>query len=355
LTVNILAWPLGRASDLNPYVSLMYGAMRAPRAFVMAFEPKRVSTAPADVFHIQWPETIFEGRGGKILPVAAWKARCVLATASKIKQLGGKVVLTIHNATPHANLSAGQKLLWTWYFGALLDQTDHLIGLSATSIQTFVAANPRAHGIATTEIQHPHYRTVYQSVPQACARAATGLPAQGRLIGILGTIRPSKRVPEAITIFRQLRSDDSLLIWGQADDLVWAQVVAAATGSDRVILRRGTMSDDELSTAISAVDAVLINQAATLNSGTALLALSLGRRVIAPAVGSLVWLRQLAGSAWVRLFDLPLTAIALRLAIQDLPASEGIGPDLSTLDPAHVSGQLLALFEALKSPPLQAR
>jgi beta-1,4-mannosyltransferase len=325
----------------------MYGAIRAPRASAFAFEPKRVSNAPADIFHIQWPETIFEGRGGNILPVAAWKARCVLATASKIKQRGGKVVLTIHNAAPHAGLSTGQQLLWTRYFGALLDRTDHLIGLSSTSIETFVAANPRANRIAKTEIQHPHYQTVYQSVPQASARAATALPADGRIIGILGTIRPSKRVPEAITTFRQLGSDDSLLIWGQADDLVWAQVIAAAAGSNRIILRRGTMSNDELSTAISAVDAVLINQTATLNSGTALLALSLGRRVIAPAVGSLVPLRQLAGDAWVRLFDPPLTAEALHRAIEHLPASSEAGPDLSNLDPAHVSGKLLALFETL--------
>ena len=63
-TLTVLAWPSGEVSELNPYVRLMYTAFEMPAAQVLAFTPFMRKVPAADIFHIHWPEGIFEGRGG---------------------------------------------------------------------------------------------------------------------------------------------------------------------------------------------------------------------------------------------------------------------------------------------------
>ena len=69
-----------------------------------------------------------------------------------------------------------------------------------------------------------------------------------------------------------------------------------------VIFQNRYLPDAELVYSFAAADAVLINQSATLNSGTLLLALSMNRPTIAPAKGSIVELAESVGRDGYRPF-----------------------------------------------------
>ena len=343
--LRVLAWPAGRADDLNPYVSLIHLAFVPPAASITAYAPSCAWRGEFDVFHIQWPEAIFEGRGGRRFGLAHMKALLLLHTADRVRARGGIVALTLHNLRPHARFNRWQQRLYRWFHERLLARTDLMIGLSAGTLAAYREAYPAASAAATI-IPHPSYRDAYTPVDRAVARAQLGLvddPAP--LLAIAGSLRASKQTPNAITTFRATRGDARLLVAGDASDEHWAQIVAAADPDPRVVLRRGPLSPEQLANVLGASDAALLNQTTTLNSGSALLALSLNRAVLAPAVGGLVELAGQVGADWLRLFHPPLTPVALAGLIAGLRSEASVGaPDLTQFDANALSDRLLAVL-----------
>ncbi len=351
--LRILAWPAGDPSDLNPYVRRMYGAFRAPSASVTAFRPLMRRVPAADIFHIHWPEGIFEGSGSNNPAIVAAKAARVLNAARGIRRSGGKLVVTAHNVTPHRDLTGWRHRIWHAYHARLLGQIDHLIGLSAASLERYRAAHPAIAAVAGTIIPHPHYREDYPAIPRAEARAAWAIPDGIWVLGMIGSLRPSKNLVEAAEAFLAIRRpDEMLLIAGDAgDDDIAAQLAGVAARSDGTIrVVTGPLDDARFASAIAACDACLMNQTSTLNSGTALVTLSLDRPLLAPAVGTLPSLAAEIAGGWVTLFDPPLAPSALRASIDTLRTSPPDSrPDLEPLDPMRLSKAMLARFRDLAS------
>jgi hypothetical protein len=63
------------------------------------------------------------------------------------------------------------------------------------------------------------------------------------------------------------------------------------------------LDDAELEAAIDGADAVVLPYKTIMNSGSALLALSRNRPVLAPNVGSLPEVRECVGADWLYLYD----------------------------------------------------
>lgn len=345
--IAILAWPSGAPGEENPYTRMIYSACRPPAARVIRFSPLMLRVPGADVFHLHWPEGIFEGRLGASRIGAHLKARRVLRTAALIRRRGGLVVLTAHNLEPHAKLDGWQRALYADFHRSLLATTDLLVGLSAISLAKYAVRYPEAAGISQAVVSHPHYRDSYPPAPsRVAARAALGL--RGNLIiGMIGSIRRSKQIPAAIAAFRTAaREDEILYITGACgSDELWEELLRARDGDHRVHIRRGRLNDEELVASMSAVDICLLNQANTLNSGTALLALSFDRPLVAPAVGALPELQTFVGDEWMQLVPTPLTATDLRKAVDQLRAKSRVDrAPLDALDPLHLSERLLQVI-----------
>lgn len=348
MPIRVLGWPAGHPTDQNPYVRMMYSAFVRPDAQILAFSPLMPRIPAADIFHLQWPEGIFEGRGGSSLWLATAKAHRILRTAKRIRKRGGRVVLTAHNLHPHAALSGQKAKLWAWYHGELLKQTDLIVSLSQVALDDYIRAYPIADSIATTIVPHPHYRDEYPSVTKEYGREyfKTGT---GRLLGIVGSLRPSKGVIAAVQSFRSAaHADEKLLIAGSCAEPYRREVDEAIDGDERIIFHPFALTQDQIAAAFAAIDACLINQTGTLNSGTAMLALSLNRPVIAPQVGSLNELKQIVGAEWVTLFAPPLDAQRLRSAMDSLNgARPNLDDKLDLLSPRSLSLRLLDAFHSL--------
>jgi beta-1,4-mannosyltransferase len=345
--LRVLAWPSGSRQELNPYVRMMYSAFVLPAATVIAFQPLQLHIPAADVFHIHWPEGIFSGRLGGIAPLAALKAIRVLRTARRIRRSGGLVALTAHNATPHLRMTGWRGALWRRYHPRLLSETGLVIGLTEGSLMTFREMNPAAASIPGHIIPHPHYRSIYPTPPLPhAARQQMGLPADHLIIGMIGSMRASKQIGEAIDVFRRIASEKELLLAaGNCDDDLWGELTHSVGDDGAVRLQRGALSDRELAIAFGAIDVCLLNQGTILNSGTALLALSFGIPIIAPAVGAFPDLKQFCGESWVSLFSPPLTSAALRALLDNIPRDRprSCGA-LDELSPDRLSAALLEIF-----------
>jgi beta-1,4-mannosyltransferase len=357
LPLRVLAWPSGSREELNPYVRLMYSAFVPPAAMVIAFRPLQLRVPVADVFHIHWPEGIFNGRLGGIAPLAALKAVRVLHIARRIRRRGGLVALTAHNATPHLRLTGWRAAVWRRYHPRLLREAGLLIGLTESSLAMFRKANPAGASVPGCVIPQPHYKTVYPTPPGIqAAREQMGLPADRLIIGMIGSMRPSKQIGEAVQVFRQIASGrEILLVAGSCDDGLWRELTQIAGDDGAVRLQRGGLSDQELATAFGAIDVCLLNQGTILNSATAVLALSFGVPIIAPAAGALPELKAFCGGSWISLFEPPLTAAVLRRLLDNIPRDgRRLCSALDEFDPDRLSAALLGRFVRAGSFPRRA-
>jgi beta-1,4-mannosyltransferase len=119
-----------------------------------------------------------------------------------------------------------------------------------------------------------------------------------------------------------------------------AGIQMRAQSMSNVILdmREETIPDADLEAAIDGSHAVVLPYAAVLNSGSAIMALSRQRPVLAPRTGSLVELQSMAGSRWLYLYDGEFTAEILTAFLGSIQTRDRETTlDLSSLDWEPVS------------------
>ena len=281
-----------------------------------------------------------------------WLAINVLRATWKVKKSGGIIALTLHNLEPHQHLNRFQVLVWRYYKVALLKQVDLFISLSDDALKAFKNANPDFSSKCSVVVPHPHYRTSYPTVyGMASSRMHFKLPLNARIIGMIGSIRPSKKTPEAIEAFVQAAgANDLLFIAGQCDDEHWKELQASRGGDTRVVILRDFLDDQTLNMAVAACNAILLNQEKMLNSGTALLALSLNRPLIAIQAGSMQELAASMGEGWIYLFPGPISGDSLRHAIKEIHCDNDRNvADLDHLDPAVLSSKMIKIFDNMLS------
>ena len=347
--LRVLAWPGPSQSQSNPYTSLVYGEFEKAGLAITNYSIWKFHGSRADIFHIHWPEAILWGRLARHVPLTTeLAARRVLDTMDVIRRNGGAVVWTAHNVSPHALSSQYHERVWGRFFPQFRQKVDALIGLTSRSLDLMCDAYPDLRQCSRFVVPHPHYRTVYPAQPsRRDARAAIGL-AQGRFVlAMIGTIRRGKGVTQAVQVFRKVRKENEVLfISGQCSDPELAADIQSATGNDSgVIFQNRYLPDAELVYSFAAADAVLINQSATLNSGTLLLALSMNRPTIAPAKGSIVELAESVGAGWISTFSSEVGPDALRDCLDAIQGHDRGGQaPLDRFDPEAVSRATMAVL-----------
>jgi beta-1,4-mannosyltransferase len=347
--LRVLAWPGPSQSQSNPYTSLVYGEFEKAGLAITNYSIWKFHGSRADIFHIHWPEAILWGRLARHVPLTTeLAARRVLDTMDVIRRNGGAVVWTAHNVSPHALSSQYHERVWGRFFPQFRQKVDALIGLTSRSLDLICDAYPDLRQCSRFVVPHPHYRTVYPAQPsRRDARAAIGL-AQGRFVlAMIGTIRRGKGVTQAVQVFRKVRKENEVLfISGQCSDPELAADIQSATGNDSgVIFQNRYLPDAELVYSFAAADAVLINQSATLNSGTLLLALSMNRPTIAPAKGSIVELAESVGAGWISTFSSEVGPDALRDCLDAIQGHDRGGQaPLDRFDPEAVSRATMAVL-----------
>lgn len=340
MPVRILVHHRASASA-NPYTRLLIQGLRE-QGHVVDQYCARHAHRRYDVVHLHWPERY----------APPWRsvgdvASTLVAISGFALQWmrGARLVWTAHNIGSHEG--AGSLLERQWL--RLVARMCHgVIALSEASVDAVRAAHPELGGTPLTVIPHGHYRDVYgQPVDRAAARTSLDLDPDGDVVLQFGRMRGYKGLDAGAAAARALGSDLTLVVAGPVDD---PGVLRPLRTLDqrRVRLIPGVVPDAQVPTLFGAANLVLLPYRRVLNSGVAMLALSLGVPVLAPATGSLPELADHVGPAWMRTFEADLTTQVLGDALAwARPTRHGL-PDLAAFDWATVAAAHADFFNSLR-------
>jgi glycosyltransferase involved in cell wall biosynthesis len=340
--MRILAWPDASGQNDNPYVALLHAELAAKGHKIERLSRRGLLTRP-DVIHIHWPEQLVRTQSAASLVSDAVKLLLLLALA---RRRGAVLVWTAHNLRPHEQR---RRRLMDAYLTVFVALVDVVIGMTDRSRTLLVARYPLLKRKPFIVVPHGHYRDVYTALgdrDKTACRRRVGLDPQRRTLLTLGQIRPYKNAPALVRAFVAGASHDAQLavVGGVSSGALRTELEAARNCDERVHLRLSAVDPEELATWHAAADVVVLayDTASSLNSGAALLALSLDRPVIMPDGPSAVALRAQVGSDWVTPVSGPASAfVAAALAT---PAPPSARPDLDHLGWQTVADQTAAAY-----------
>lgn len=326
-TVTILMAP--RTPYQNRFVDQLVAAI--PEGLtVVGFTWRKALLSRYDVLHLHWPETLFkDSRPGH----GVVKRVLVTILLLRLAALGTPVVWTVHNPLPHEHLSRIDARLYR----ALTSRVVHHVVLNEADRGRYESA---------TVIPHGHYRDLYPAMPLPMADTRRG---RFTLLSF-GLIRPYKGLDALIIAFRDSGlSGVRLRIVGLAVDEGYLESLRAlAHGVPNIEFDPRHVEHDEVGHVLGSADLVVLPYRRLTNSGVLLLALSVGRPVLAPNVGACSEVQAQVGEDWVMLFNGELTGDKLRNAVASTEAQHVRSPpDLSHFDWQAIGRAYATVFRAV--------
>ncbi|MET1028337.1 MAG: glycosyltransferase [Dongiaceae bacterium] len=330
-------------NETNPYNRLLYENVLPLVKKVDEYYPWRVIKGKIDIVHLHWPDLIVTGRN----PIkAAFRVSVFLARLLEYKMRGAKIIWTVHNAAPH---DATFRPLAACFWPAFLSLVDGLIFMSVTARIDAVALRPSFARIPYAIIPHGHYGPVLGTLSdRMTARQRLNLPPDKYIFLHFGQIRPYKNVPLLMREFLALgRPDTFLVVAGSCSRTELQQELEQlAAGHDNIRLDIRFIPDETLYEYLAASHMVVLPYKRILNSGSALMALSAHRPVIAPKVGSIAEVAEQVGSRWLRAYAGAFDRTCLEAAFDDQP-SLGELPDLRAYDWPIIAQQTVDFYRQI--------
>ena len=343
--MRVLASPARQGPDGNPYIDQLNDALRA-EGFEVTQLTRRALLDRPDVVHVHWPEALV--RWEQPAPVAGLDMIKVLGGLWVARRRGARLVWTGHNLGPH---DAVRPRMMALFLGTFATMTDVVVSLSRPAGDALRERHPRLRRTPVVVIPHGHYRNAYDvAPPRRQAHRRLGTPADLPVFLLMGQIRAYKGVPALVRAFESgFVGRARLLVAGSAaDPALERELVELARDGAGTLLRLGRVPQQEVPVLHGAADVVVLpySSGSTLNSGAAILALSLGRPVVVPDSAAMRDLAQLVGPGWVHTFA-GTSADALATAERALTTPRSARPDLSELEWTAVGPATARLFRGL--------
>lgn len=322
----------------NAFVGAFADALRSEGFQVRPFAWEGLASRPPDVAILHWPYEL-TGLGGVS---GLWRMIRLYASVALARRKGMRLVWVAHNAQPHESGRTSSILMR--HFIRKLDGIIHLSEYGRSLIHQLYRVPSRVVEAVTV---HGHYGGS-MATPPLPAR-----PAGDRVrLAYFGQVRRYKNLEVLATGAASLAEDGvDLSITGRKGDagLVGEiETIAAKANNIALNLGDGALPDAEIEAAIDAADGIVLPYRAILNSGAALLALSRGRPILVPRMGSLPELQAAVGEDWVRLWDGEIDALALADFAAWLRATHRpAAPDLSAFEWSRVGRDIAALVDEL--------
>ena len=266
----------------NPYQAMLYasidGAFSArPGTIVDALDVLgRADWPQRAIFHLHWEDAIY-----RHLPnadAALQECQRFLERSEQFLEDGGLFVWTIHNRAPHDGrfLEVHEELC------AKLGVLAHQIHVHSYSAAAELARDRRLDHSKLAVIPHGNFAPVFplRRIPP---RTAQG----GRRFLLFGRLGRYKGSDELVRAFLALRDPPAqLVIAGKQIDPIDLSAVPPSV-APRITTENRFLDETEIPKLFASVDFVVAPYVASLTSGTLMLAMSLGRPVIAPRLPTL--------------------------------------------------------------------
>jgi glycosyltransferase involved in cell wall biosynthesis len=308
-TLRILAWPAFK--NHGAYNVLLYGHMQELGATVEEFSAWRVLSRRYDIVHLHWPEYCVNGRGA--LASLFWSCS-LFGAICWVRIRGGKVVWTVHNLQSHQQ---EHPVMERYFWRILTALVNAFISLTDTGFEQARQRHPALGTKRGFVIPHGNIRDAYPGIEilREEARLRLGIAQSARVVGFFGSVERYKGITELMEAFSALEDPRAILCVAGKSYLSPQErkhIEHIASHDRRVLLQLKYVPDAEVACYIRAADLVVLPFREILNSGSAVLALSLDRPVLVPAKGAMMELQQFAGAEWVRLYSRELTSMTLQ-------------------------------------------
>ena len=348
--IRVAARPAFCNEQTNPYNSLLYRAVSSAGNVTVCEHSYMMRPWECEILHVHWPEYDVLPRSARLL--AYMKTTGAWAWLLVARLAGVKLVWTAHNAFPHdKERSALNLFLWKRFLANL----DGVVFPSEESRSIVTEEYPRLAQLPSTIVKIGHYGPWIDSV-----RAAAAAPSPEVMLALeklrgafvilnFGLIRPYKNVDELMRQFSAL--DDPklrLLVTGRVYDPEYlVELEGLASADERIVFLPKHLDDASLVACLDRADLVVLPFRKILNSSSALTAMSFGKHVVVPAIGSMQSLQRDVGNDALTLFEGPLDADILRMAIDRVRSRHVASPNLAEYEWPLLGAKLLEYYHRL--------
>ncbi len=296
-------WMAARATG-NPYMTLLVEHLERRGVQIRASEPQETITADLfrygrpDILHLHWLNVFFL-RGqpsssprsiAQSLALAGW----LRALIQGLQAAGTRVVWTAHNSHNHEHR---KPRIDRFCHETVVGRADAILAHSHTAKQMLVDDFGIVRPDKVHVIPHGHYVGSYPvEVGRDEARARLGLDASQMVFTYFGRIRAYKNIPALVDAFDAMtgrlqegeRDRAVLVVAGRVTDPALEDEIRRRIGGRaNVIFESQFIPDEDVQLYMQAADVVVLPYREILTSGSAVLAMSFGRPVIAPRLGTL--------------------------------------------------------------------
>ena len=238
-----------------------------------------------DVLHLHWPSFLYTVPGSWLATWGGLLRFTVLMSLMRAR--GARIVWTAHNLYPHDDGHAlvhrlGRRIV-VWLASCVC--------VHGPTAAAHVRREFRVPAAALVLLEHGHWIDFYpNTLTRELARQRLEIPSDAFVYLFVGLCKPYKNLELLVRSHAALADTSRLWIVGrfQADDYrARVKQAVARTGTSQVTLVDAFVPAAELQLYLNACDAVVLPYRETLTSGGAMLALTFGRPVIGPRLGSL--------------------------------------------------------------------
>ena len=242
-----------------------------------------------DLVHVHWIHRFIEAdRHGKSLLAVLLAVRS-LVEILLLRIAGIPVVWTIHNVASHEREVPHVEMAFRHIVSRLVaGMIVHCDDARDIIIDRYRLPARRVNRIHV--IPHGNYDDHYpRELDRAEARQALQADPDRTVLLFFGMIRRYKRVPALVDTFAAIDDPETELwiVGNPWSDALKREVERAAAGQRNVNTVLEYVDDSQVQTFFSAADATVLPYDGILTSGSAILAMTYGRAVIAPASGCL--------------------------------------------------------------------
>ncbi|MFC5703855.1 glycosyltransferase family 4 protein [Cohnella faecalis] len=333
---TVYMWP--KDNPHNKYTALLARSIERRGQRVVHYGRRSLfKPGRGDIVHLHWPSYTYQG---SVFPITVAKSLFFMVLLIVYKGMGVRLFWTIHNIWPHTG-----KTRWDSFMRKrLLSLCDSAFVLSE-SVRREAAAAFGASEDKLVVTPHGHYVDAYVG-RGTDIRSRFGIPADRFLFLFIGRINPYKGVDRLVEAYSSLSSEaGALLIAGQAD-AGYSLDFIGGKGNGSIKVHPHFVDDGELADYLQAADAVVLPYKQITTSGSAILALSYKKPVVAPRIGSL---GEYVSEGCGVLYD-PDDPNGLRQALRDSmnmdrkEAEKRISAKLGELDWDRIAGKMLRVY-----------
>jgi glycosyltransferase involved in cell wall biosynthesis len=238
----------------------------------------------ADFVHFHWPSFYYSAPTSRLALARALKFTAILAWA---RLRGVRVLWTAHNLYPHEKISPS----WLAYvMRKVVVALSHRIFVHGPSARALLAREFSIDQKRLVTVTHGHFCDGYpMSMTREEARRQLGIPPASKVLAFVGMCRRYKNLAYLVREYKRALPDAWLIIAGKFRERDYQSEIEGMLGdvAGRVVFAPRFIEDAELQVFIRAADAIVLPFRDVLTSGSAILALSFGRPVVAPRMGYL--------------------------------------------------------------------